>query len=151
MSIFHKAFKYPKNYESKTFKVFPTNIEFAQSDFEAVMASRIELRLWSESTWPADDFTLEQNREDLKVHVLDNEAHSAYGFMLYNASETTCYGSLYVNPINPDSFQNDKSDYEKYDARIDCWLRSNLETSLKITLVKELSYWLEKDWGILYA
>ena len=151
MYIFHKKFDFPKHYSGEAVTIFPTNIEFAASDFDAVMASKEELRLWSDSDWPEDDFTVEVNKEDLQYHVEDNEEHCAYGFMLYDASKTTCYGSLYVNPINRDSFKNTKSEMEQFDARIDCWIRTDLEESLKIAIVKELTNWLNSKWPIQWG
>lgn len=151
MNIFNKKFDFPKNYSGETVTIFPTDIEFAKSDLDAVMASKDELRLWSDSDWPADNFTEEDNREDLKDHVEDNEEHCAYGFMLYDSSKKTCYGSLYVNPLNLESFKNDKSEIEKFDARIDCWIRTDIEESLKIAIVKDLTTWLNSDWSIQWG
>jgi len=37
-------------------------------DYEAVMSSAEMLRRWSESDWPADDFTLVHNLADLQRH-----------------------------------------------------------------------------------
>src|SRR5262249_21597605 len=36
------------------------------ADYDAVMSSAPMLRAWSQSTWPADDFTLAENLEDLR-------------------------------------------------------------------------------------
>ena len=36
----------------------PLRATDAALDYDAVMASPAELRAWSQSTWPADDFTL---------------------------------------------------------------------------------------------
>lgn len=151
MNIFNKTFDFPKHYNSEILTVFPTDIEFAASDFEAVMVSIHELRLWSYSDWPADDFSVETNREELKYHVEDNEEHAAYGFMLYDSNKETCYGSIYVNPINPDSFKNPKTELEQFDARLDCWIRADLKESLKITIIKELITWLKRDWNMQWA
>jgi hypothetical protein len=151
MSIFDKNFNFPKNYIGEAVTIFPTDIEFASSDYDAVMASKDELRLWSVSSWPEDDFTIESNREDLKNHVEDNQQHSAYGFMLYDSNKKNCYGSLYVNPINPEYFMNDKFDFEKFDARIDCWIRTDIQESLKIAIVNDVISWLRNDWSIRYG
>ncbi|MEZ5006766.1 MAG: hypothetical protein R2728_11535 [Chitinophagales bacterium] len=151
MYIFHKKFDFPKHYSSEAVTIFPTNIEFAASDFKAVMASKDELRLWSDSEWPENNFTVEANKEDLKHHVEDNEAHCAYGFMLYDANRKTCYGSLYVNPINPDSFKNAPSEIAQFDARVDCWIRTDIDETLKIAIVKELKNWLDNEWPIQWG
>lgn len=151
MNIFNTAFDFPKRFSGEYLSVFPTDIEFAVSDHEAVMASKEELRLWSDSDWPTEDFTIEENREDLKFHVKDNEDHCAYGFMLYDADQKTCYGSLYVNPIIADSFKNNKAELELFDARINCWIRTDLDEKLKVAIVKELIVWLNSEWLIQWA
>ena len=151
MNIFDKSFNFPKNYNGEIVTIFPTNIEFAASDFDAVMASKDELHLWSSSSWPEDNFTIEANKEDLKNHVEDNQQHSAYGFMLYDSCKKNCYGSLYVNPIDFENFKNDKDEIQKFDARIDCWIRTDIEESLKIDIIKELITWLCNDWPVRWG
>lgn len=151
MNIFNKKFDFPKNHNSDIVTIFPTNIEFAASDFEAVMASKEELRLWSVSDWPEDDFTITANREDLKYHVEDNLEYTAYGFMLYDPSKKTCYGSLYINPIHFESFKNEKEEIEKFDVRINCWIRTDIEESFKIDIIKTIINWLNRAWPIRWG
>jgi hypothetical protein len=45
----------------------------------AVMASREALRVWSDSTWPEDDFTLEQNLAEVASGVPVYEVFRNHG------------------------------------------------------------------------
>lgn len=99
MNIFRPDFHPPQAFESEAIVIFPTNEAFYLSDHEAVMASKEALRVWSQSDWPEDSFTPEQNRDDLLLHVADNKNHEAYGYMIYSPNRKNCFGSLYVNPL----------------------------------------------------
>ena len=46
-------------------------------DYDAVMSSAEQLRRWSQSDWPADDFTSEQNRADLERHEREHRDRDA--------------------------------------------------------------------------
>ncbi len=151
-AIFTNSFIVPAwNNESK-FRVFQTNSNFYESDYEAVMASKEELRIWSHSTWPEDDFTMEQNRDDLKLHEEDNRNHSAYGFMIYDNSLEYCYGSLYIYPISRllDYYLVSREDIEalqKFDVRADFWLRSGEEDHHQ-QIALEIKDWLLSTWKV---
>lgn len=152
MDIFTKAFSPPLELTTKTFCVFPTNQDYTDSDYDAVMANKELLRKWSQSTWPEDDFTREQNREDLALHIQDNQDHSAYGYMIYSLDKKTCYGSVYVNPIltipNHYIMTDQEIDFLKtHDARIDCWIIDD-SSDLEKIIVSELDKWLRQTWKI---
>lgn len=148
MTIFSKNFAFPQKYTGTHVTVFPTDIAFASSDLKAVMASKSDLRLWSTSEWPKDDFNVQENIQDLKCHIEDNELHSAYGFMLYDSTRKICFGSLYINPIDPLNFKNELPEINEFDARLDCWLRTDLDDSLKIGIIRDIMVWLRDDWQI---
>lgn len=148
MNIFTKDFDCPKGFRSDGLVCFPTNSNYYLSDFEAVMDSKEDLRAWSNSEWPEDSFTAEENCSDLKLHEEDNKNHDAYGYMLYTPDMKYCYGSVYVNPLDLSYFVN-AQDYEGIvDARVDFWLRSNLDYELKLNITKYLTSWLDVDWKI---
>ncbi len=50
---------------SDEFVLRPVTVDDAEADHAAVMDAQTQLRLWSQSDWPADDFTVEENRADL--------------------------------------------------------------------------------------
>lgn len=46
-------------------------LEDAEQDYATVMANRVHLRAWCHASWPEDNFTLEQNREDPEDHIAE--------------------------------------------------------------------------------
>lgn len=151
MDIFTKTYSPPQELQTKDFCLFPTNQDFYLSDYEAVVKSRDLLRDWSQSQWPEDDFTPEQNKEDLGQHVQDNIDHSAYGYMIYSLDKTICFGSVYVNPLSPvpDNYHTTKEEetlLASHQARIDYWVIDDPILDEKIT--KELRAWFKDVWRI---
>lgn len=152
MNIFTKSFNPPKTLTTPLFQIFPTNNDFFQSDYKAVMANKELLREWSQSSWPEDDFTPQQNFDDLLQHIDDNHTHAAYGYMIYSPDLKTCYGSVYVNPIAsvPENYQTTFEEaliIKGHQARIDCWIVEDTSDLEKI-IIKELISWFEEVWEI---
>ena len=151
-SIFHSGFQPCLELEHYLFVLFPTDPDYSAPDYEAVMASKEELRIWSASDWPEDDFTLEANRNDLGGHVEDNRNHSAYGYMIFSPDREICYGSVYLNPIKDwrDRFaclDGNTDELDALDARVDHWIRSD-HAELEIPILDALSAWLFEKWKI---
>lgn len=116
------------------------------------MKSKDILRVWSQSTWPEDDFTPLQNKEDLAGHVQDNVEHTAYGYMIYSLDKRVCYGSLYVNPLstvleNYNLDVNQEKLIHACQARIDFWVVAG-EPELEKEITREILEWFSKVWKI---
>ena len=151
--IFNFNFNPPTETRTDSFVLFMTDIEFAASDYDAVMSSRDSLRIWSQSPWPEDDFSLEQNREDLAHHVQDNLDHLAFGYMIYSPDLSTCYGSLYINPLRSvrENYEVPKellNSIESFDARIDYWTVDRISPELQSEILTEVQNWFRAQWKI---
>lgn len=149
---FHSAFAPPQQWATAQFELFPTTVDRAASDFEAVMASRAALRIWSDSTWPEDDFTVEANRADLQHHVDDNRDHSAYGYMIYRPAGDFCLGSLYVNPLDRwpryyDLASGDAATIATFQVRLDYWTRTG-QTEVERAFTAALPDWIRVAWTL---
>lgn len=68
-------------------------------DYDALMESRVRLRLWSDGTWPEDDFTLDGNRGDLEEHEREFHAREAFAYTVLSPDEARCEGCIYINPL----------------------------------------------------
>jgi hypothetical protein len=55
----------PAVLRTEEFVLRPIVADDAELDYAAVMETREYLRLWRQTTWPEDDFTVEENRKDL--------------------------------------------------------------------------------------
>lgn len=120
-------------------------------DYEAVMDSKEVLREWSDSPWPEDDFTLEQNAEDLAGHIEDHAQNLDYGFSIFEPDYSRLLGSLYLNPMEPllESYPTDTQTLAKlqaFDLRVEYWLRRGITVELEKQFVNEVLAWLERDW-----
>lgn len=152
MNIFHQSFSPPLSFETSRFIIFPTDPELFRSDYSAVMNNKNMLRIWSQSEWPEDSFSPEENREDLKLHRQDNESHSAYGYMIYTPDRNVCLGSVYVNSLvriaeNYDVSEAGLRTLEHFDARIDYWFTEG-QPQAEEDLTLELAGWFRREWKI---
>jgi len=57
-------------------------------DYDAVINSRDMLRVWEQDDWPSDDFTFDENLEDLDEHEADHKQRIAFTFTIMNPDET---------------------------------------------------------------
>jgi hypothetical protein len=79
----------------------PLRTTDVELDYAAVMASAEQLRLWSGSEWPADDFTLADNLADLQMHQDEHERGDAYTYSVLAPGGTRCLGCLYLTSLAP--------------------------------------------------
>ena len=75
----------------------PLTVAHAVIDHAALMSSAARLRRWSGTTWPSDDFTVDENREDLDRHEGEHRAGIAFTFTVLTADEETCLGCVYLS------------------------------------------------------
>ena len=129
--------------------------EHTERDYDALMESRERLRKWSGSTWPADDFTLAGNEQDLIEHEREFHAREAFAYTVMNPDGSLCEGCVYINPLQIDAWnlgsstggsrQNELSD--AHGAVVAFWVReSALERELDAELLDGLLKWLRNDW-----
>ena len=71
----------------------------AELDHAALLGSMDYLRMWSDSAWPADDFTVEENRAELSWHDEEHDARVAFTYSVQNAEQNRALGCLYLRPL----------------------------------------------------
>jgi hypothetical protein len=71
----------------------------AARDHAALMASVAYLRRWSDSDWPAEDFSVAEDREELGWHDEEHEARVAFTYSVLDAAERRVLGCLYLRPL----------------------------------------------------
>lgn len=127
----------------------------AESDHEAVMESREFLRVWEQSTWPEDDFTVESNREDMVKMEQRHLDNYAYGYTMQTPDESTCLGCVYVMPADAKGYAGATAEEVGSMAWSDCratvafWVRaSRIADGLDARLLDELVRWFTDDWEI---
>lgn len=90
----------PAELRAEEFFLRPIVADDAEMDYAAVMETREHLRLWRQSTWPEDDFTVEANREDLIELEQRHAAHRAFTYTVLDSDGTECLGCVYVYPTS---------------------------------------------------
>jgi hypothetical protein len=151
MNLNPKKFDVPIRLETAEFVIHRQRISDHQLDYLAVMDSKETLREWSDSEWPEDDFTLEQNAEDIAGHIADHEQDEDYGFSIFSPNENQLLGSLYLNSVAPllENYPTDPETLKRlleFDVRLEYWLRTGTSAGLEKNFVQAVLTWLEASW-----
>jgi hypothetical protein len=141
----------PELLETPTFVIRRQYQSDNHLDYEAVMDSKEVLREWSDSDWPEDDFSLEQNGEDIAGHIKNHQHHLDYGFSIFASDYSRLLGSLYLNPMEPllENYPTDGETLAKlqaFDIRIEYWLRRGTSAEFEQQFVGEVRAWLKREW-----
>ncbi|WP_241705526.1 N-acetyltransferase [Leifsonia shinshuensis] len=136
------------------FLLRPIRADDAADDHAAVMETRELLRLWEQSEWPADDFTVEANRADLVGLQQRHAEHRAFTFTVRDPDDTLCLGCVYLFPTSATFLAKSavtpvgNDAWEDVDVVSYFWVRqSQLEAGLDRALLDTLRSWLRDDWG----
>ena len=151
MTLNPKRNAVPIRLETADFVVHRQRASDNELDFDAVMTSKQLLREWSDSDWPEDAFTLEQNGLDIAEHIADHEQNSDYGFSIFSPNKDRLLGSLYLNAVGPllENYPTDPMTLARlleFDVRVEYWLRSGLSPKFEMQFVRAVIKWLEEAW-----
>jgi hypothetical protein len=144
----------PARLVTAEFVLRPITAADAELDHAALMESRELLRLWEQSTWPADDFTVEDNRADLEKMEQRHTAGVAFGYTMLSPDESACLGCVYVFAHDArflaaaDVVAVTDAAWDRIDAAVYFWVRaSQLPRGLDRSLLDHLRRWFADDWG----
>jgi hypothetical protein len=112
----------------------PTVVEL---DYEAVMSSKESLRqIFSKNDdWPSDDMTLEENNDDLVMHLKEFDNREAFAYTVLTPDKSKCIGCLYINPCKLDD----------YDCEVYFWIRDD-SIQLDAEFFNVIKKWLSEAW-----
>lgn len=126
-------------------------------DFHALMKSKDFLRRWSNSTWPEDKFTLQDNLLDLEWHYDEFEEKTAFTYTILNHDKTLCLGCIYIRPVvsiqslSPDELKR----LAPFRFFVSYWVITDIRnTPLENQIFSILMEWLQTDWhfsSVLFA
>ncbi len=143
----------PDGLVTNEFLLRPLLATDVELDYLAVMESKEILRKWEQSSWPADDFTLADNLEDLQRHEREHIDRVSFTFTVMNAAETECLGCIYIYPLTARWLAKAKTSpigetkWEHYEAAILFWIRqSRLAEAMDRKLLDILRPWFEQEW-----
>ena len=140
----------PAGFQTKHVVLEPLRPEHVQRDYEAVMESREQLRLWEGNDWPADDFTVADNLQDLERHWQEHQARIAFTYTVLDPARRVCLGCVYLRPLhellpaNPGQLAGVAED----ETLVRFWLRTSyLQGDLQGHLLRALMQWLNSQWA----
>ena len=145
----------PSGLRTDEFVLRPIRADDAPADHAALMETREELRLWEQSTWPADDFSVEANREDLAGLERRHGEHRAFTYTVVDPAGAECLGCVYVFPTTATFLARSSvtptgtDEWSAVDAVVYFWVRrSRMATGMDGRLLAALRAWFADDWGV---
>lgn len=125
-------------------------------DHEAVMSSREFLYHWEQDPpYPPEDFSVEDNLEDLQQMDSEHRNKTRYTYTVMNADETQVLGCIYLLPNDDRMYRtaevvsHDGTDLSSVDATVAFWVRvSTWESGFERALLDAVLGWLRDDWSL---
>jgi hypothetical protein len=143
----------PAELRTEEFVLRPIVADDAEIDHAAVMETREYLRLWEQSTWPEEDFTVEANRKDLVGLEQRHAAHRAFTYTVLDPAGTESLGCVYIFPTSATFLAKSTvtpvgdDEWANVDAVIYFWARlSRMETGMDERLLAALRAWFTEKW-----
>jgi hypothetical protein len=145
----------PAGLATAEFVLRPITADDAADDHAALMETREELRAWEQSSWPADDFTVAANREDLAGLEERHRAHRAFTYTVRDPGDTECLGCVYVFDTSAKFLAastvtalGDES-WAGVEAVVFFWVRrSRMVDGLDARLLAGLRTWFAEEWPV---
>lgn len=137
----------PDGLATEEFVLEPLTADHVEIDYDAVMGSRHYLRVWSGTSWPADDFTLDGNLADLVRHDREHRDREAFTYTMLSPNRSRCLGCVYVvaaatlRDANPDLPR-----WEDDTAVVTFWVRDDRRLDLERALFDALVAWFRDHW-----
>ena len=125
-------------------------------DYDAVMSSREFLFHWEQDPpYPPEDFSVQDNLEDLEKMDSAHRDGSRYTYIVMNADETEALGCIYLLP-NDDRFyataevtSHDGTDLSSVDALVSFWVRpSTWKDGFERLVLDAVLGWLRHEWSL---
>ena len=153
MSIIDSSDPIPRGLRTGEFVLRPITADDAAIDYAALMETREHLRLWEQSAWPADDFTVEANREDLVGLEQRHTERRAFTFTVLDPTGAESLGCVYIFPTSASFLAKSTvtpvadDDWADVDAVIYFWARlSEMEKGMDARLLAALRPWFTTEW-----
>ena len=150
MSFYPHPHPVPALLRTDEFVLRPLTTAHVELDYAALMASNKMLQLWSGTSWPSADFTVEENWEDLEMHDREHQERIAFTYTMLTPDETECLGCVYIKPLtdfvalNPDVLTHIAPD----EAVVGFWVKQpRLADHLDERLLAAMRDWFKQEWA----
>lgn len=152
MQFYPETSPVPPGFRTDDLVLRPLTLADAEKEFSAMLDSINNLLRWSGGMLIHDDYTLEDEREDVEIQVQDHENRDSFTYTLLTPDESYCLGAVYLNPLSsllqfsdaPDALINMMA---ATDATVRFWVREpSIEQGLDEHLLGLLRDWLAQEW-----
>jgi len=140
----------PEKLQTNELLIVPLTPAHVELDYAALMDNKKMLRLWSGSPWPTDNFTLNENLDDLEWHWDEHQKRIAFTYTVLSPTEDTCLGCVYIKSFaeilaNNEDWETAVSDYN---ALVRYWaVKPTLTYRLDKILLDALRQWFASEWA----
>ena len=127
----------PEPLKNPRFVLEPLAEKHAELDFEALMSCRGRLGeelQWGD--WPLAEFTVRNNRDDLRDHHDEFVRHEAFAYTVLSPDRSRCLGCIYIERC---------ADIDG--AQLAFWVIDDA-IEIETRLVTEVVEWVHKAWGV---
>jgi len=149
----HVTGRVPAGLTTAEFVLRPIVAGDAANDHAALMETRDELRLWEQSSWPEDDFTVEANRDDLAGLEARHNDRRALTYTVLDPAGGECLGCVYVFPTGASFLEKatvtpvGDDAWAEVDLVVYFWVRrSRMATAMDERLLAALRAWFADEW-----
>jgi len=153
MSNTHWNGPVPAGLKTAEFVLRPIVASDAEKDHAAVMESREYLRLWEQSSWPEDDFTVDANRDDLVGLEQRHADRRAFTYTVLDPDDDQCVGCVYLFPTGAAFLAKStvtpvgEDEWGRVDIAVYFWVRrSRMDNGMDARLLAALRGWLDETW-----
>ncbi|WP_348787658.1 N-acetyltransferase [Leifsonia sp. NPDC080035] len=139
----------PDRLVTDAFTLRPLRVADTALDYDAVMESRVYLRPWEQTGWPADDFTFAEDLEDVTMLEHRHDERQAFTYTVLSPDESECLGCVYILPPDARHYREatvapaGDAEWEDVGALVSFWVRtSRLASGLDVALLDSVRAWL---------
>ena len=155
MTFFDPTVAVPERLATDEFLLRPITVEDAEIDHAAVVETSEYLRLWEQTSWPEDDFSVADNRADLEGLAERHAAHRAFTYAVLDPTGGESLGCVYVFPTSASFLAaaavtaTGDLMWDEVDAVVYFWVRrSRMETGMDARLLDALRGWFAGEWRL---
>lgn len=139
----------PEYFEHEGFCFEVLHPKHVELDYQALMKSVDFLRRWSNSPWPEDHFSVEDNLIDLEWHYAEFMEKIAFTYTILDQLKTNCLGCVYIRPVTsiPSLSPEEKAKLDPFQFFISYWVITEIRNmQLEYEIFNGIRDWLQRDW-----
>ncbi|MBD0412822.1 hypothetical protein [Pseudoalteromonas distincta] len=136
-ALVNNEFVVPIEKHFENFTLVKVNPKYTKLDYKALMSAREFIQISLGTTWPADDFTLQENTQTLESDLIAFNNKESFTFHVMNNDKTKVIGCIYITGTVDSEF----------DANVFSWVaKEHLATPLFDELRTNVKTWVKNEW-----